>query len=121
MKGIKDTDRRGLWNDLLCSEGREQFLHDIIFIQLGLDILEGNITKSSQADLSETVIKVRIAQERYEANLVCLAIDGFWGAWFNHESARRRDVEPSRMLRRVPFIWRIVILGLLHLRGGYTL
>ena len=42
------------WNDLLSSERGEQFLHDIVLVQFGPDILESNITKSSQSDLGKT-------------------------------------------------------------------
>ena len=59
------------WNKLLCSERREHLMHDVVFIQLGLNILEGNIAKSGQADLCEGTIGDRIAPKGYETNLVC--------------------------------------------------
>jgi len=46
-------------------------MHDIVFIQLEPNILEGEITKSGQADLSEGVIDDRITSKGCETNFVC--------------------------------------------------
>ena len=46
-------------------------MHDIVLIQLGLNILEGSITKSGQPDLREGAISDRITPKRCETNLVC--------------------------------------------------
>ena len=46
-------------------------MHDVVFIQLGLNILEGNIAKSGQADLHEGAIGDRTAPKGCETNLVC--------------------------------------------------
>jgi len=40
-------------NSLLRGEGGEQFLHDIVLVQLGLNVLKGDIAKSRQADLNK--------------------------------------------------------------------
>ena len=46
-------------------------MYDIVLIQLGLNVLEGNIAKSGQADLREGAISNHIASKGCEANLVC--------------------------------------------------
>ena len=46
-------------------------MHDIFLIQFGLNIVEGNITESGQADLSERAIGDRITSKGCETNLVC--------------------------------------------------
>ena len=46
-------------------------MHDIVLIQLGLNILEGNVAKSGQADLHEGAIGDRTAPKGCETNLVC--------------------------------------------------
>ena len=56
-------------NELPRGEGREQLVHDIVLIQLGPNILEGEITKSGQADLSERTIDDRILSKGCETNL----------------------------------------------------
>ena len=58
-------------NELPGIERREQLMHNIVLIQLGLNILEGNIAKSGQADLCEGAIGDRITQKGCETNLVC--------------------------------------------------
>jgi len=45
-------------------------MHDIVLVQLGLNILEGSIAKSSQADLREGAISDRITPKLCETNLV---------------------------------------------------
>jgi len=46
-------------------------MHDIVLIQLGLNILEGNITKSGQADLYKRAIDDRIISKGCKTNLGC--------------------------------------------------
>jgi len=46
-------------------------MHDIVLIQLGLNILEGSITKSGQADLCKRVIGDLITSIWCETNLGC--------------------------------------------------
>jgi len=45
-------------------------MHDVVLIQLGPNILEGNIAKSGQADLCKRVIGDHIVSKRCETNLV---------------------------------------------------
>ena len=46
-------------------------MYDIVFVQLGLDVLERNIAKSSQSNLNEMAVSDCTASERLEINLVC--------------------------------------------------
>ena len=46
-------------------------MHDIVLIQLRLNILEGNIAKSGQTDLREEAIGDRITSRGCVTNLVC--------------------------------------------------
>jgi len=46
-------------------------MYDIVLIQLGLNILQGNIAKSDQADLRERAIGDRITSKGCKTNLVC--------------------------------------------------
>jgi len=65
-----------LRNELLRGKGGEQLLHDIVLIELGFNILTGNIAKLSQVDLCERGISDNTTQKGCETNLVCQAIDG---------------------------------------------
>ena len=38
-------------------------MHDIVLVELGLNIIEGNITKPGQADLSERAVDDRIVSK----------------------------------------------------------
>jgi len=67
-----------LRNELLRSKGGEQLLHDIVLVELGLNVLTGNIAKLSQVDLCERAISDNATQKGRETNLVCQAIDGLW-------------------------------------------
>jgi len=53
----------GLRNELLRSKGGEQLLYDIVLVQLGLNILIGNIAKYSQADLNERAVGDDVTQK----------------------------------------------------------
>ena len=117
---ISKTSHCAPSNISLCSEGGEQFLHDIILVQLGPDILEGDITKPSQTDLSEGVIDEH-SPEGCETNLFYQAIDGLGRARPCESNAGKWNSELSRILWRVPFIRRVIILGLPSFGGGYTL
>jgi len=46
-------------------------MHDIVIIQLGLNILEGSITKSGQADLCRRAIDDRITSKGCKTDLGC--------------------------------------------------
>ena len=46
-------------------------MHDIVLVQLGLDVLEGDIAKSGQANLRERAIGGWVTSKRCETNLVC--------------------------------------------------
>jgi len=46
-------------------------MHDIVLIQLGLNILEDSITKSGQANLCERAIDDRITSKGCKTNLGC--------------------------------------------------
>ena len=46
-------------------------MHDVVLIELELDILEGNIAKSGQADLSKRTIDDCITSKGWETNLAC--------------------------------------------------
>jgi len=45
-------------------------MHDIVLIQLGLNILQGNIAKSGQANLREGAISNRITSKGCETTLL---------------------------------------------------
>jgi len=46
-------------------------MHNIVLIQLGLNILESSITKSGQADLYKRAIDDRITSKGCKTNLGC--------------------------------------------------
>ena len=46
-------------------------MHDIVFVQLRLDVLERDIAKSGQPDLNERGIGDYITSRWSETNLVC--------------------------------------------------
>ena len=75
-------------NELLRSKGGEQLLHDIVLVELGFNILTGNIAELSQVDLCERPIGNNTTQKGCETNLVCQAIDGLWRGRLDCNSAK---------------------------------
>ena len=95
-------------------------MHDIVLIELGLNILEGNITKPGQANLSERAIDDHITSKGWETNLTCQAIDRLGRARLNRNSTGRWGTEPFRIICGLSFALRAAILGLL-LPGGWDI
>ena len=73
---INATNRSELWNGLLRGEWREQLSYDIAFIQFRQDVLEREIPKSGQSDLSKKGISTSIPQKKRGVNLVRQAVYG---------------------------------------------
>ena len=96
--------------DLLRSKG---LLHDIVFVQLGLNVLERNIAKFGQPDLNERVVGCCNTLKRCESNLVCQAVGGLGGAWFDHDNVGISGAELLWILQRTSFALRAVVLSLL--------
>ena len=87
-------NRHGTRSALLRSEQGEKFLDDITLIQLGLDILEGSIAKSGQADLKKKGSKGigdQMTQRGYMTDLLCQTIYRFGRARLNYNGSLRVD------------------------------